>query len=76
MSHEGTAADVNHRLPGRSQLHAAVANLKATNDELRMFAENLKEEGKQQQKEVMKERKVKVRVRTAMLKTQQQQQTL
>ncbi|KAJ8043991.1 hypothetical protein HOLleu_11324 [Holothuria leucospilota] len=46
-------------LPTRSQLHTAMANLKATNEELRKFAQKLKDDEKQQQKEAMKERRFK-----------------
>ncbi|XP_071848868.1 uncharacterized protein [Apostichopus japonicus] len=56
LSHEAPGSGY---LPTRSQLHSALSNLKLTNDELRNMAKKLKEDGKQWQKEVMKERKVK-----------------
>lgn len=61
-----STVELSHEVPGsgylptRSQLHSALSNLKLTNDELRNMAKKLKEDGKQWQKEVMKERKVKV----------------
>lgn len=57
LSHEAPGSGY---LPTRSQLHSALSNLKLTNDELRNVAKKLKDDGKQWQKEVMKERKVKV----------------